>query len=84
MTRKPKYSTSYWGVYTDGRTATGSSKKKREIQGLAAMISMRGIGVGRKVCIMQRSSSGDKSTGECFDQGILYKNGKARPSPFRR
>jgi hypothetical protein len=84
MTRKSKSKSkpSYWGVYADGRAATGSTNKKREAQALAALISMRGIGVGRKVCIMQRSSSGDKPTGECFEKGILYKDGKARPSPF--
>ena len=79
MPRKPNYR----GVYADGSAATGFSNKKREIQALAAMISMRDIGTGREVCITQRNG-GDKPTGECFRKGILYKNGKAQPSPFRR
>jgi hypothetical protein len=70
---------SYYGEYDDGRQATGTGPKK-QIQALAAMISIPGIGTGKKVCIM----SSRKPTGECFKKGILYKNGKAQKSPFRK
>jgi hypothetical protein len=71
---------SYYGEYKGGRRATPSGSKK-EIRGLAAMISLPGFGTGKEVCI---TASSGKPTGECFRKGILYKNGKPQKSPFRR
>lgn len=61
--------THYWVTYAGtGRTASGTGKLA-PIRALAQIISMRGIGSGRKTCVMKRGARSDQVQ-EC------YKNGK--------
>ena len=65
----------YWVTYAGtGRTASGTGKLA-PIRALAQLISMRGIGRGRKTCVMERSPRGD-SVKECYLNGKRAKKSR--------
>ena len=65
----------YWVTYAGtGRTASGTGKLV-PIRALAQLISMRGVGRGRKTCVVQRTARGGDQVKEC------YKNGRRAEKP---